>query len=156
MDLNAQVKLHRKDLAGVGRKVAAGSGFDLQTPCAVVEGGSVEEVTLAALRLRLPCSVALASEPIERFLVLQQEHGFDGAFALCSADNDDGEAFVEAWDEAHADLARGVVVSLNDLAAMVEQARKGFAEEPRRMLVVAVEGKTVESATVATDWLLAV
>lgn len=153
MDLNARVKQHRKELAEVAKGFANASTFDLQTPCALLDNGSVQSVTLSQLRLRLPCSVALSSEPIERFLVLQQEHGFDGAFELCSADNDEGEAFCEAWDEAQADLERGVLVTLNDLAAMVNQARKGFGEEPRRMLVVAVEGKTVESATVATDWL---
>jgi hypothetical protein len=80
--------------------------------------------------------------------------GFDAAFEAMTADDGVGEEFVEAWDQARKDLDAGVVVSLNDLVTFVEQAKTGFAVTPRRMLVVVVAGKVVESCTVATDWVL--
>jgi hypothetical protein len=97
----------------------------------------------------------LSSEAIQRFVLLRSEHGFDKAFDLCASDDAEGEAFVMAWDESQVDLASGVVVTVNDLVAMVEQARKGWLRTPRHMLVVSREGNTVSSGTVPVDWVLA-
>jgi hypothetical protein len=44
---------------------------------------------------------------------------------------------------------------LNDLAAMVTQAKNGWLQSPRRLLVVVREGAEVISGTVDTDWVLA-
>ncbi len=145
---------HRQGLGHAARAVEEEKIFSLQTPCALIRDGVLTETTLSGLRTHLPCSVALASPPIERFLLLREEHGFDRAFELCTGDDIEGDAFVSAWDEAQKDLAEGVVMTLNDLVAMVEQAKTGFAASRRRMLVVVVVGRAVESGTVATDWVL--
>jgi len=42
-------------------------------------------------------------------------------------------------------------VTLNDLVAMVEQAREGWKRSPRQLLVVAVEDSGVHSGLVPTD-----
>ncbi len=75
-----------------------------------------------------PRSSALAFEEIQRFVLLRSEHGFDKAFELCSSDDPDGngEEFVRARDESQSDLAEGVVVTVKDLVAMVEQGRGGW------------------------------
>ena len=88
---------------------------------------------------------------MERFLLLQSEHGFDGAFELCATDDEEGEAFCKAWDEAQRDLEEGVVCSLNDLTEMVAQAGNGWNEDPKRVLVVAREGSEVASGLVRVD-----
>lgn len=154
MDLEGAVRRNREVLAPMARAVTEEGTFSLQLPCALLTNGGVVETTLNGLRSHLPCSVALASAPMERFLLLREEHGFDRAFELCSGDDSEGEAFVNAWDEAQQDLAEGAVMTLNDLVAMVEQAKHGFAARPRRMLVVALEGKKVESGTVPVDWVV--
>ena len=154
MNLDEVVRQHREGLKGAAREVEEEVAFHLGLPCALVKAGAVVSTTLNGLRSHLPCSTALASEPIERFLRLKGRVGFDAAFEARTADDGVGEEFVEAWDQARKDLVGGVVVTLNDLVTFVEQAKTGFAVTPRRMLVVVVAGKVVESCTVATDWVL--
>jgi hypothetical protein len=154
MDLDQMVKEHRGNLAAAALALKESTEFDLETPCALVAEGTVVTTTLVGLRNYLRCSSALSSEAIQRFVLLRSEHGFDKAFELCSRDDATGEEFVQAWDESQSDLAEGVVVTVNDLVAMVEQARKGCLDTDRRMLVVAREGKKVLSGTVPVDWVL--
>ena len=154
MDLELVLRTHRQALQVTARAVAEEAAFTFELPCGLVADGEVVSTTLTGLRSHLPCSTALASAPIERFLQLREDQGFDGAFEACTTDDSDGEAFVSAWDEAQKDLADGVVCTLNDLVAFVAQARKGWEESPRRLLVVAVQGGKVESGTVSTDWVL--
>ena len=153
MDTERLVRKHRKNLVPVAEGVAASTEFTLSLPCALLSGDEAVATCLAGLGHHLPSSVALASEAIQRFVLLRAEHGFDRAFELCSSDDDEGEAFVREWDAAVNDLAKGVVVTLNDLVAMVEQAKKGWGETDRRMLVVAHEGDKVCSGLVAVDWV---
>jgi hypothetical protein len=92
--------------------------------------------------------VALASESIDRFMRLKEAVGFDAAFEAMTADDEVGEDFVAAWDQSQKDLAGGALGTLNDVVAMVEQARKGWEVSPKKLLVVGVEGKTVISGLV--------
>ena len=155
MDLEALVREYRGNLAAAAMSVKEYGQFDLETPCALIADGTVTRTTLLSLRRHLPCSSALSSEAIQRFVLLRSEHGFDRAFEMCSANDAEGEEFVRAWDEAQRDLGEGVVATFNDLVAMVAQAQRGWQERPRRMLVVAREGKVVTSGTVPVDWVLA-
>ena len=154
MDLNELATEHKEELRPVAVAVLEGTAITLDAPCALVLDGAVVSTTLNGLRNHLPCSVALASAPLERFLTLREEHGFDRAFELCSTDDNDGEEFVNVWDEAQRNLDDGVLVTVNDLVAFAEQAKKGWSDTPRRVLVVAVEDGQVASGTVATDWVL--
>jgi hypothetical protein len=155
MDLDRLVKEHRGNLAAGALAVKQSAEFDLETPCALIAVGTVVTTTLSGLRNYLRCSSALSSEAIQRFILVRSEHGFDRAFELCASDDATGEEFVRAWDESQSDLAEGVVVTVNDLVAMVEQARNGWLDPDRRMLVVAREGRVVTSGTVPVDWVLA-
>ena len=148
MDLDGLVKANRLALVPSAERLAKSDAFTLGTPCAVIEGGTVTQMPLSALREQLQCSMALAAEPIERFLRLKEAVGFDAAFEAMSADDEVGAEFVAAWDQSQQDLAGGALGTLNDLVAMVEQARKGWEATPRKLLVVAVEGKTVQSGLV--------
>jgi len=154
MDLEALVKANRVALVPAARAIATTDQFSLHLPCAVVDQGTVFVTSISGLRGYLPCSTALASEPIERYLRLEAAVGFDAAFREMSADDDYGEEFVAAWDAAQSDLASGVVCTLNDLVAMVEQARKGWEETPRKLLVVARHGDEVASGLIPVDWVL--
>jgi len=155
MDLDALVKANRSALQPAATAVAGADQFSLQLPCALVEDGTVFLTSVGGLRGYLPCSSALASEPIERFLTLRDAVGFDAAFEAMTADDDVGEEFVEVWDRCQEDLNGEVVCTLNDVVAMIEQAKAGWQATPKRMLVVAREGNEVASGTVAVDWLLA-
>jgi hypothetical protein len=155
MDLDQIVKEHRGNLAAGALALKESAEFDLETPCALVAEGTVVTTTLVGLRNYLRCSSALSSEAIQRFILLRSEHGFDRAFELCASDDATGEEFCRYWDESQSDLAEGVVVTVNDLVAMVEQARKGWLDTDRRMLVIARDGKEVTSGTVPVDWVLA-
>jgi hypothetical protein len=157
MDLELLVRKHRGNLAATAFAVKESTEFGLDLACALVVDGLPRNTSLQALRGYLPCSSALASEAIERFVLLRTEHGFDRAFELCSTDDPsgNGEEFVRMWDEAMGDLGKGAVVTVNDLVAMVEQARKGWLDSPRRMLVVARSGNEVTSGTVPVEWVLA-
>lgn len=148
MDLDALTKKHRLALQPAAEQLVRSDSFILGTPCVVITDGTVKQVPLSALRNHLRCSVALASEPIERFLRLKEAVGFDAAFEAMSADDEVGAEFVAAWDQSQQDLADGALSTLNDLVAMVEQARKGWEATPRRLLVVAVEGRAVASGLV--------
>jgi len=153
MDLEALVRANRLALVPAARAIAGTDQFSLHLPCALVKQGTVIVTSVGGLRGYLPCSTALASEPIERFLRLKEAVGFDAAFEAMSSDDEVGEEFVAAWDAAQSDLAGGVVCTLNDLVAMVEQARKGWEATPRKLLVVAVEGKAMESGLVSVTAL---
>jgi len=155
MDLEALVREYRGNLAAAAMSVKEYGQFDLETPCALVADGTVVRTTLLGLRRHLPCSTALATEAIQRFVLLRSEHGFDRAFELCSEDDTDGEEFCRYWDESQQDLANGVVCTVDDLTAMVQQAKEGWQSDPCRMLVVARNGDELTSGTVQVDWVLA-
>ena len=148
MDLEGLVRENRLALVPSAERLVKSDEFTLGTPCAVIEGGAVRQVPLSALRNHLRCSTALASEPIDRFLRLKEAVGFDAAFEAMSADDEIGAEFVAAWDQSQQDLAAGALSTLNDLVAMVKQARQGWEATPKKLLVVAVEGQTVVSGLV--------
>ena len=153
MDFDELVRNHLSGLASAALAVQSSEDFGLALPCALLTETEVIETSLAGLRGHLPCSVALASPAIERFMTLKERVGFEQAFAECSSDNEDGQEFCRAWDESQEDLASGVLVTLNDLVAMVEQAREGWGRSPKQLLVVGVSGSVVTSGLVPTDWL---
>ncbi len=84
---------------------------------------------------------------------MKERVGFEQAFAECSSDNEDGQEFCRAWDESQEDLANGVLVTLNDLVALVEQAKEGWGKSPRQLLVVGVSSSVITSGLVPTDLL---
>jgi hypothetical protein len=151
MDLERAVREHRKGVEDSARALRATTEFSLTAPCCVIAEGTAITTSLIGLRGYLPCSVALASAPMERFLLLRAEHGFDRAFELCANDEAEGEEFCRQWDECQKDLQEGVVCTLNDLTAMVDQARRGWMDRPQRVLVVAREGKEVASGLVSVE-----
>ena len=154
MDLEGAVLKHKVAVSQAAEALKATREFDLATPCCVIADGTAVTTNLGGIRGYLPCSMALASEPIEKFLLLKAEHGFDRAFELCASDDGDGEEFVQQWDACQRDLDGEVVCTLNDICSMVEQAQRGWAETPRRMLVVARHGDEVASGLVPVDWVL--
>jgi len=148
LDLDAFVRLNRLALLPIAEQLVRSEEFTLGTACAVITDGVVNQVPLCGLRDNLRCSMALASEIIDRFMRLKEAVGFDAAFEAMTADDEVGEEFVAAWDQSQKDLADGALGTLNDLVAMVEQARKGWEATPKKLLVVGVEGKTVTSGLV--------
>jgi hypothetical protein len=151
LDLEEAVRRHRGTVGSAAKALKGTEAFSLTAPCCVITDGTALTTSLMGLRGYLPCSVALASAPIDRFLLLRQEHGFDKAFELCATDEEEGEDFCKAWDEAQRDLEDGAVCTLNDLSAMVAQARNGWNEDPKRLLVVAREGSEVVSGLVSVE-----
>ena len=154
MSLDEVVRQHREALKGTARAVTEEVGFNLGLSCALVKDAALVSTTLNGLRSHLPCSTALASEPIERFLRVKNKVGFDAAFEAMTADDEVGEEFVEAWDQGNKDLTDGVLITVNDLVLFVEQAKAGFNETPRHLLLVVVEGQKVSSCRVDTNWVL--
>lgn len=152
MELSRSVQRHKQQLALAARGVEVAEEFDLGLPVGLVKDGCVIVTTLGGLRGHLSASAALSSPEIERFLVLRAEKGFDRAFEECSADNEDGQEFCRAWDEAQSDLSSGVQVTVADLVSMTSKARTGWLSKPREVLVVGVEGKEVGHALCPTPW----
>ena len=152
MELSSSVQKHKQQLALAARGVEVADAFDLGLPVGLMKDGAVVVTTLGGLRSHLPTSAALSSPEIERFIVLRAEVGFDKAFELCSSDDEDGEAFCRAWDEAQTDLSDGVLVTVSDLVAMTSKARSGWLSKPREVLVVGVEGKQVKHGLCPTPW----
>lgn len=153
LELEERVRQHMSCLQPLAKSVAASTNFGLNLPCALLTETEVIGTSLSGLRGHLPCSVALASPAIERFMTLKERVGFEQAFSECSSDNEDGQEFCRAWDESQEDLASGVLVTLNDLVAMVEQAKEGWGKSPRQLLVVGVSSSVITSGLVPTDWL---
>jgi hypothetical protein len=152
MELSNSVQHHKQQLAIAARGVEVAEEFDLSLPVGMLKDGGAVVTTLLGLRSQLPASAALSSPEIERFLLLRAEHGFDRAFELCSLDDEDGEAFCTAWDEAQKDLGEGVLVTVADLVAMTTKARAGWLAKPRELLVLSVEERRVEHALCPTPW----
>jgi hypothetical protein len=150
MDLEGAVLKHKVAVSQAAEALKATGEFNLATPCCVIADETAVTTNLGGIRGYLPCSVALASEPIEKFLLLKAEHGFDRAFELCASDDADGEEFVQQWDACQRDLDGEVVCTINDLTAMVEQAKRGWLGVPKRLLVVAKQGSEVASGLVLT------
>ena len=148
MDLEGAVLKHKVAVSQAAEALKANAEFNLSTPCCVITDGTAVTTNLGGIRGYLPCSVALASEPIEKFLVLKAEHGFDRAFELCASDDADGEEFVQQWDACQRDLDGEVVCTIDDLTTMVEQAKRGWLGVPKRLLVVAKQGSKVASGLV--------
>ena len=148
MDLEGMVLRHKVAVGQAAEALKATGEFNLATPCCVIAEGTAVTTNLGGIRGYLPCSVALASEPIEKFLLLKAEHGFDRAFELCASDDADGEEFVQQWDACQRDLDGEVVCTIDDLTAMVEQAKRGWLGVPKRLLVVAKQGSEVASGLV--------
>ena len=139
---------NRFALVTIAEQLVRSEEFSLGIPCALIQEGVLSQVPLCGLRNHLRCSLALASEIIDRFMRLKEAVGFDAAFEAMTADDEGGEEVVAAWDQSQMDLAGGALGTLDDLVAMVEQARKGWEVSPKKLLVVAVEGKTVASGLV--------
>ena len=152
MKLSKMVQHHKQQLALAARGVEVAEKFDLSLPIGLLKDGRAIVTTLSGLRSQLPASAALSSPEIERFLLLRAELGFDRAFELCSLDDEDGEAFCTAWDEAQKDLNDGVLVTVADLVAMTTKARAGWLAKPRELLVLGVKGRRVEHALCPTPW----
>lgn len=152
MELSRSIQRHKHQLSLAARGVEVAEEFDLGVPVGLLMDGRVIVTTLTKLSSHLPASAALSSPEIEKFLLLKAEHGFDRAFELCSSDDEDGEAFCRAWDEAQNDLSEGVLVTVADLVSMTTKARAGWLAKPREVLVLGVEGQRVEHALCPTPW----
>jgi len=152
MELSRSIQLHKQQLALAARGVEVAEEFDMSLPVGLLKDGCVVVTTLCGLRGHIPASAALSSPELDRFLVLRAEQGFDRAFELCSRDDDDGEAFCRAWDEAQNDLSSGALVTVGDLVTMTSKARIGWLSKPREVLVVGVDGKEVKHALCPTPW----
>jgi hypothetical protein len=152
MSLSVRIQIHKHLIAVAARGVEVAESFDLGLPIGLLLNNRVVATTLAGLRSYLLPSAALSSPEIERFLILRAEHGFERAFELCGSDNEEGEAFCRAWDEAQNDLNAGALITVSDLVAMVSKARSGWLAKPRELLVIQVEGKRVEHALCPTPW----
>lgn len=141
--LEELVGLKRDELRVIGRKVVSeqgrSNGFSLMTPVALIVGMEVRETTIGTLASELPCSSALASPELTRYMSLAAAVGNEQAFAACSADDGEGgfgERFCAAWDKAAADLKKGAVMSTQDLVEIVKAAREGAEGDPPQVLVV--------------------
>jgi hypothetical protein len=147
------IRSHKREFAVAARGVEVAEAFDLSLPVAFHDGFECVFTTLGGLPIQLKASSALSTPQLERFLLRRAEVGFDTAFQECS-DAEDGEEFVNAWDEAQKDLSSGSKVSLGEVVSWVAKARSGFVSKPREVLVVAVsEGKrAVLSALCPTDY----
>jgi hypothetical protein len=150
--LRSRLESNKHLVAVAARGVEVAESFDLGLPVGLLLNERVVATTLAGLRSYLLASAALSSPEIERFLLLRAEDGFERAFELCSSDDEEGEAFCRAWDEAQNDLNAGVLITVGDLVAMVSKARSGWLAKPRELLVIQVEGKSVEHALCPTPW----
>ena len=148
--LDRQVERHLSGLKPVAQRLLATEAFSLSAPVGLLREEGVVATTLSGLGALLPASSALSSPSLQRFLALKEERGFDKAFEVCSSHDSDGEEFCRVWDQAQEDLERGVLLTTDDLVAFVSQAKRGWQETQRQLLVVSVQGKEVRSGLVST------
>jgi hypothetical protein len=133
------IGLKREALRVIGQKVESGGLFSLATPVALIRGMEVEETAVGSLASKLPCSSALCSPELTRYMSLAATVGTDAAFTACTEDDGEGgfgDRFVAAWDAAAADLKKGVVMSTRDLVDIVQTAKEGAENDPKQVLVV--------------------
>lgn len=128
---------HKREFAVAARGVEVAESFDLSLPVGFYNGSRCVFTTLGGLNVQLKTSAALSTPQLERFLLKRAEVGFDRAFQEC-CDDEDGEEFVAAWDEAQKDLREGCKATLGEVVSWVAKARNGFLSKPREVLVVVV------------------
>lgn len=134
--MSREIETHWAVIAPVLHQLRGLEEFSLGVP-AVVVGGDIgtTNTTVSDLPRVLRASAALSSEPMRRFVERSAEVGPAEAFSWC-CDQEWGEQFCADWDEAQEDIQRGARCSLDDVVEMVTTARRGFAETPRKLLVV--------------------
>lgn len=144
---------HKREFAVAARGVEVAESFDLSLPVGFYNGSRCVFTTLGGLNVQLKTSAALSTPQLERFLLKRAEVGFDRAFQEC-CDDEDGEEFVAAWDEAQKDLREGCKATLGEVVSWVAKARSGFVNRPREVLVVAVREnrRSVVTALCPTDF----
>jgi hypothetical protein len=134
--MSREIETHWAAIAPVLQQLRELQEFSLGVPAVVVGAGSgITNTTVSDLPRVLKASAALSSEPMRLFVEKSAEIGPAEAFSWC-CDQEWGEQFAADWDEAQEDIQRGARCSIDDVVEMVTTARRGFAETPRKLLVV--------------------
>ena len=86
--------------------------------------------------------MAMSSPLVKKYSQLSLHNGSEKAMKemLLSHMNELDE-FCLMWDEARKDVANGAMATIDDLVDAINTAKKGFFENPRRILVVQINEK---------------
>lgn len=115
----------------------------MSTPCVVIDHYcEVMETTVSGLSNHLKVSVAMSSPLVKQYIQLSLQIGSEKAMhqMLISLKNERDE-FCLLWSEARKDVADGAIASMDDLVDAICTAKKGFVENPRRILVIQINDR---------------
>ena len=112
-------------------------------PCIVIDQNcELIETRISGLSNHLKVSTAMSSPIVKKYCQLSSQNGSENAMKqiLMSHKNEVHEFFF-MWNEAQKDVVNGAIATMDDLVDAVSTARKGFFENPRRILVIQINEK---------------
>ena len=112
-------------------------------PCIVIDQNcEVIETNISGLSKYLKVSMAMSSPLVKKYSQLTLQIGSEKAMKqmLISHINEIDELRLMLV-EAKKDIENGAIATMDDLVDAISTARKGFSENPRRILVVQINEK---------------
>ena len=112
-------------------------------PCIVIDQNcEVIETNISGLSNYLKVSMAMSSPLVNKYSLLSLQNGSEKAMKqmLISHINEIDELRLMLV-EAKKDIENGAIATMDDLVDAISTARKGFSENPRRILVVQINEK---------------
>lgn len=109
-------------------------------PCIVIDQHyEVIETNISGLSNHLKVSMAMSSPLVKKYSQLSFQYGSEKAMKqmLMSHMNEIDE-FCLMLHEAKKDVENGAIATMDDLVDAISTAKKGFYENPRRILVVQI------------------
>ena len=117
--------------------------FDMVIPCIVIDQNcEVIETNISGLSNHLKVSMAMSSPIVKKYSQLSLQNGSEKAMKqMLMAPMNEADEFCLMLDEAKKDVENGAIATMDDLVDAISTARKGFSENPRRILVVQINEK---------------
>ena len=112
-------------------------------PCIVIDQNcEVIETNISGLSNHLKVSMAMSSPLVKKYSQLSLQNGSEKAMKqmLISHINEIDELRLMLV-EAKKDIENGAIATIDDLVDAISTAKKGFSENPRRILVVQINEK---------------
>ena len=112
-------------------------------PCIVIDQNcEVIETNISGLSNHLKVSMAMSSPLVKKYSQLSLHNGSEKAMKeMMLSHMNELDEFCLMWDEARKDVANGAMATIDDLVDAINTAKKGFFENPRRILVVQINEK---------------
>ncbi len=133
--------LCQDEVRAAAKALAAASHWSLDTPVVLIEKSAnhkAHAVSVGSLSDLLPLPAAMRSPELRHWLAMQEKLDAREAWQIC-ADGPGGSAFLRQWNLAQQEVESGLLLSIDQLADLIEESRDGFHHSPRELSLVILE-----------------